>query len=228
MIIESCQCLCLDKRIKYWKQLEKDALAVGIPFEPFVVGGGKLLDHYDYIDNPNPDVSRWGYGVPGLKHTHWNALQSHKAMIRKTIVNKKDNVLFLEDDAYITSKFSDIWSKISKILTQSLSNWDIIYLGWWINGGDDSEFTLNTEKIYEENGEFGFDKIIQVGGLHGALINHTMYDTILRLPENNPIDYQLNRFHNCIQSYYIYPRLIHVKSIYSETEGCIFSRDEKL
>lgn len=227
MIIDSCQCLCLDKRKEHWEKLEKECLDVGIPFERFVAGKGELLDHYDYVDNPNPDVSNWGYGVPGLKHTHWNAFQCHHKMIQKAKLQGKKNVLILEDDSYLTSRFKTVWDVLKNEILVNLPQWQLLYLGWWI-GGEDSEYTLKTEKDFAERRVIGVQKMVRCGGLHGVIINENMYDTLLNLRPINPIDYQLNGLHGRIHSYYVYPRLIHVRSMYSETEGSVFNRQETL
>lgn len=227
MFIESCQCLCLDKRKEHWEKLEKQCLDVGIPFERFVAGAGHILDHYDYIDEVNPDVKGWGYGVPGLKHTHYSAFQCHQRMIKKAKEQGKSNVLMLEDDSYITSRFKPVWNALSQQITINIPHWDLLYLGWWI-GGEDSEYTVKTEDDFNKHRICGVEKMVRCGGLHGVIINHTMYDTLLSLPANNPIDWQLNSMHSRIQSYYVYPRLIHVRSMYSETEGANFNRQDDL
>lgn len=224
--IDKASCLCLDTR---WDTREKDIRDIelrlsilGTKIEFFTAGNGQDKDiEYDYIDDPNPDVSRWGYGREGFKHHHWNAFQCHQIMIQRAKDEHRQNLLMLEDDAYLTDRFEEIWS----VAQTRVPDFDILYLGWWI-GTEGDDFNEKVEKNYREKGIIGVDKVRQVGGLHGALINNSMFDFLLSLPANNPIDCQLNRYHHQIKSYYLFPKIIHTRTCYSECEGSIIERHD--
>ena len=58
-----------------------------------------------------------------------------------------------------------------------------------------------------------------LGGLHAALINKSMFEKMANLDPVDCMDSLLNRmFHQEINSYYICPKIIHDKGIFSEAE----------
>lgn len=220
--IDKASCLCLDKRwMERYEDIRDISLRLDCDFEFFLAGDGKTLDaNYDYIDEPDPDVSRWGYGRQGFKHHHWNAFHCHKEMIRRAKAEGRENLLMLEDDAYMTDRFEKIWKHISAFNPK----YDLLYLGWWISDEND-EFNKNIEKNWDDRGIIEIDVVRQVGGLHGVLVRNTMFDYILNLPANNPIDYQLNRCHDQFDSLYIRPKIIHTRTTYSMCEGSVITRN---
>lgn len=214
------QILALDARRDLWQELAKEVHGrLGCEVRPFICGDGNILPRsdYDHIDLPAKDMPAWGYGREGYKNHHYNAILCHKKMIRIAQANRWNKFLMLEDDAYITPRFEDIYSKLE------INNYDLLYLGWWI-GDEKDKWNTNIEKQYAQTKEIKINKVERLGGLHGVIINETIYDIILDLPENNPIDCQLNNIHNLINSYYITPKIIHVKSVYSFCEGSIIER----
>lgn len=214
-------CLALDKRKKEWLQLEQEALALGIDYENFVVGDGITLpkEEYDYIDDPNPDLSNWRYGNPKYKKNHYNAFMAHKIIIRRAKDAKLPYFLMLEDDAYFTARYTTIFDHLCKINPK----FDIIYLGWWM-GEETDEWNLKTEENYNTKGKISLLKATKHGGLHGAIIASSMYDFLLSLPPIDPIDSQLNNVHSQIQSYLLLPKIIHTKTMFSNCEGNVIER----
>lgn len=216
-------CLCLDKRKEHWFRLQKECSEVGINMTPFICGNGQILseNEYDQVDEENPDVSQWGYGIDGHKKNHYNALIAHKKIISKAKERDLPFFLMLEDDAYITSRFSDVLYEVTPYVT----DFDLLFLGWWIGDENDS-YNKELEVEYRKHKRVGHSRCSQIGGLHGVVIKESMYDFLLNLPENNPIDYQLNanEIHRQINSYYITPKIIHTKTMYSECEGSVIER----
>lgn len=214
----------MDKRKEHWLELQKSFENTEIKFQPFIAGDGSDSElKYDYIDNPNPDVSTWGYGREGFKHHHWNALQCHKRMIQYAKDCNWSSVLLLEDDAYLTSRFFNGLNYLDGFV--DYLNLDVLYLGWWVGDENDS-YNTAIEERFKDNQDFRLERVgDNLGGLHGALVFSHVYDYILSLPENNPIDSQLNMTRGILR-YIVQPKLIHVKSIYSFTEGVVLNRKE--
>lgn len=217
-------CLCLDKRKEHWQKLKGQLEILGEDMVTYVCGDGSDSElKYDQIDDINPDVSRWIYGVPHLKHHHWNALKAHKGMITMAKQNGWKSILMLEDDSYITSRFMNVLKKLSENPPDD-KEWLVAYLGWWM-GDENDEFNCNIEKAYNEDGTCGYAQVEgNLGGLHACVIKEEMYDLILSFPFENPIDTQLGQLRHLIPSIMIVPKIIHVQSIYSFTEGAVFNR----
>jgi hypothetical protein len=220
-------CLCLDKRKEHWQALQKDAEKNGINFIPFVCGDGsdKTLV-YDSIDIVNPDCSRWQYGVPGLKHHHYNAMVSHKKMIQLAQKLGLDRVLLMEDDACFLKRADEVVNSLSVAQYKAVEDADAAFLGWW-HQPDDTPFNMNIEENWKTNKESGIILVnpnFRIGGLHSVIVKSNMYDYILSLPLINPIDSQLCDASDRFTSVLIVPKIIHVKSMYSETEGAFFER----
>jgi len=227
--IDKAVCLCLDKRKEEWLDLEKQCLAKGLEFERFVVGDGKTLDasEYDRVDDPNPPVENWSYGNEVTKINHYNAFMSHQAIIQKAKEDGLNSILLLEDDAYFTERFDDVLEKLDKQTNIDSLPYDILFLGWWIGEADD-EWNLTAERLYNEHGSISVGKVSEAhftcGGLHGVIIRRGMFNKILELDPINPIDSQLNGMHHEINSFYVIPKIIHDKGIFSNCEQGITPR----
>jgi len=226
MQIKNAYCLCLDKRQEHWEDLQEQCESRGIKFHRFLVGKGELFpkEEYDYIDDPDPPIERWNYGREETVRNHCNAFLSHKVMLKKAVEEDLDNILFLEDDAYFTSRYDDVMKKVSDGIDKL--EWDMLYLGWWI-GFEDDEWNENIEQEYLEKGLASIARVRAapsfLGGFHGVIINKTMFKFLSELPPVSPLDDILNHnFHNgpiaSINSYYIMPKIIHDKGIFSECE----------
>ena len=226
--INKAFCLCLDKRQGEWLDLEKQCLSKGIPFEKFIVGDGLMFQpcQYDRIDETEFDFDSWEYGNDTTKLRHYNAFKSHQEIVKKAKSENLDRILILEDDAYFTERFDDVITKLSSQIEKM--EFDMLFLGWWI-GEEDDAWNEVVEELYHQNGSVGIGKVSEAhftcGGLHGVIINSTMFDAIIEMEPTNPIDAQLNRnFHEEIKSYYIMPKIIHDKGIFSNCEQNTIAR----
>ena len=224
--IEKAICLCLDKRKDHWEDLENQCSLKGIPFEKYVVGNGKTLDpsEYDYIDDQDPDMVAWAYGNPtdGTPVNHYNAFLCHQRIVQKAKDQKLKNFLMLEDDAYFTRRYDSVISDVQHHLDSEEFKWDMLYFGWWI-GHEGDEWNDGMEQAYAEEGFTAIARVFaNIGGLHGGVINHTMYDTLLSLNPVGPIDMQLNHLYLHgpvkIDSYFMVPKIIHDKGLFSECD----------
>lgn len=237
-MIDKTVCLCLNQR---WNERKCDILDMsnrirnfGSDFQIFMAQSSdypaiqdKDLPPIDYYDVPKYKLTKeilgWGYGNMNHKHNHWNALQCHKKIIEQAITEQRKNILMLEDDAYFTYRFELILNKIKDII--NTDKFPIIYFGWWF-GDENDEFNTNIEKAWDEESSIQILKAKVVGGLHAALIDRQLFNFLLNLPDNNPIDAQLNlcQIHDQINSILITPKMIHTRSTYSYCEGNILER----
>lgn len=228
--VDKIYCLCLDKRKDLWGELKADCERRGWDFTPFVAGDGTdPLLTYDLIDSTDFNPNTWGYGIPDGKIHHFNAFRCHQEMIRRCKQEGVKSVLMMEDDAYITYRFDTMHDYLSSQNVLPL-DFHLLYLGWWQGEHKDgmhAGVNLEIEKNWAESGQLGIGKVTQVGGLHGVIIHESLFDLILSMPPNNPVDFQINRFgHRLLNSYFIYPKMIGVRSCYSFTEKAFFQRDE--
>ena len=234
-IIDKATCLCIDQRFDE-RRFDLDNMGkrlgkLGADWECFhaLTENGDPWTPYDYVDVPKKDlakeIAQWGYGRDGYKHHHWNALHCHRIMIQKAKEEGRKNLLIVEDDAYMTDRFETVFDELSQFSVVKNNSYHILYFGWWISDEND-EFNKNIEKNWEENGTIRIDKVTQLGGLHGALINETMFDALLTLPANNPWDCQLNQFHNKLQTYYVEPKMFHTRTTFSHCEGSVIKRKD--
>jgi len=231
--IKKAYCLCLDKREEHWLDLKSQCEGKGLEFNRFLVGKGEISDpdEYDRIDLDEPPIDRWSYGGHAsntveetkIKRSHHcNAFLSHQAMAKKALEGGDEKVLFLEDDAYFTNRFDDVVSQLEDTILEL--EYDMLYLGWWI-GDEGDEFNNKVEKIWNEEGSAGTGDVSGVGGLHGVILSRGVLDAITRLDPIDPIDAQFNAFfHKYIKSYFIAPKIIHDKGIFSECEQSITER----
>ena len=233
--IKKAYCLCLDTRKEHWLDLKQQCESKGLEFNCFLVGKGEMLpkEDYDLIDVDTPDGlnSFWHYGghendsvekIIEKKTHHYNAFLSHQKMARKALKDGDEKVLFLEDDSYFTDRFNEVVKKLETKIEDT--DYDMLYLGWWI-GDEGDEFNEEIENIWKEKKDVAIGRSTKIAGLHGVIISRIMLNIIIRLDAINPIDAQLNKFfHDKIKSYFIAPKIIHDKGIFSESEQNVVER----
>ena len=205
-------------------------------------------EEYDHIDSPVPirlqNPSGWRYGgnpkvdtremMIFKKTRHYNAFLCHKKMAKRALSEGCKKVLFLEDDAYFTERFDDVVSKVVNHVEDL--DYDMLYLGWWIGSeGDLFNEAIETawkknketkackvEAIIEINGqEFQRGETSLIGGLHGVILKEKILKIIAeKLKPSHPVDAQFNRsfFHHKTKSYFLVPKIIHDKGIFSHCE----------
>jgi len=226
-----------DKRKFLWKQLERDCLARGWFTRLFISGDGSdsslIYDNIDPDPCNIPDSWKWGRNDENLnlsmKH-HYLAYLTHKKIIKYAADNNFPNILLVEDDAYLinsNNRFDKVWYKLLPEI-KSLK-WDLIYLGCHYgdyNWNEYGESNLQIEKEYKEQGIYRLTWIAQTGGLFGVLINNSIYDLILNLPAENPIDGQLSIFNlkREIKAYVIVPNIIYTYGGFSFCEQYTMKR----
>ncbi len=141
---------------------------------------------------------------------------SHKGVLDKIKEDKKyDYTIIFEDDFII--KCDNLEDEVKKILSKIDENkldFDIIYLGFNINGIIENTSNPEPQKVIDNICEFDYKNNIY--GLHGLLIKNKNVDKILSSIKemNEPIDVKYNKFikNNILRSYLIYPKLINVNT----------------
>lgn len=218
--------LSLDKRKEEWTDLNKQFRDAGFKnINHFYTGDGNILDKYDKINLPESFMynTQWQYGNEKGKKNHWNCFISHHMMINNAKRRGWDKFLMVEDDVYLTDRFHDVWD----LVKNNVPDFDLLYLGWWI-GHHEDELNKQLEQDWKDNKLCGVRNCpSQVGGFHSVIINSSIYDLLLSVNCICPYDYMLNSYqaHKSIKSYYIYPKMTHIKNIHSYCEDTLIERE---
>lgn len=198
-IIDRAICLVLDKRIDNWRQIQWDFDRLGIKVDRFLVGD-RSLKHlsYNLLDDdilPPKYENSTNYPTWWARPNAYNAWKSHHQMILESIDRQDGRVLFLEDDIELAEDFDEVWCSAYKKL-QMLS-WDMLYLGWYSNGG-----LTDTDNEY-------IKKITgPVAGLHGVIITQSILLEMATWLPLGPYDEMLQSIHHKYNCYAIYPSII--------------------
>lgn len=205
-MIDKAICLFIDKRKRFCPFMIEQFQELGIPLQIFMAGDGKILpieeyDHIDIEDIPNS----WSYGSGNVRKNNYNIYLCHQKMLQIAKKEKLNNVLFLEDDAIILKRFSLIINDILNYLDTIY--WESCYLG------HHKQEMLEEEQQYQKDGIVRIlPKTNNIGGFHGALLNHTSFDKLLEIPPIENMDIQCPKY---TKLYYTIPRLIFYRNTHS-------------
>lgn len=205
MKIDKAICLCVDKRQKFFQSIQNQLKRVNIPAKLFIAGDGKLLPNikYDHIDTE--DISPlWTYASGQARINNYNVFLCHQKMLQLAKQENLNNVLFLEDDFIILSRFSSIINQIFDKLDKVY--WDCCLLGYH------RPSMIQDEQIYQQNKLISIHKTNDTGGFHGVLINKSAFDKLLALQPTQNMDMLCPRH---VITYYSIPRLIFYRNINS-------------
>jgi hypothetical protein len=209
--IDKAQCLILDKRYIEWiSTTQLSFINKGINLIPFIAGNGKNIDldynHIDLIESPpitkftTKELTSW------RKYPNaYNAYLCHKKMIEQALLEKRKNLLIVEDDAFIENDFDEILEEAESFLLQS--KWDMIYFGAYHKN---TSSPMANNYVRQVNGSAGF---------HCVLIHNRIFDLMLEYGPIGPMDEVCNKFiHQTHKCYAIYPSIVTQKSGYSYIE----------
>ena len=159
----------LDRSTNRKRSMEIMCANQGINPERFPAIDGKLLD----LDDPKYEKAlkkiKWWFLIENRKNVgHFGCYLSHMAVFEKFLKTDKEYCFILEDDAEIL--VTDIKREIIKNMNNLPRGWDILLLGYEVNGGPDG---------YEEVREGNKDTRLKDGllnlnyftGLQGYIIN---------------------------------------------------------
>lgn len=124
----------LDRSPDRRKSMEQMCASQGINPERFPAIDGKLLD----LDDPKYEKAlkkiKWWFLVDNKKNVgHFGCYLSHMAVFEKFLKTDKEYCFILEDDAEILVR--DIKYEIMKNMKNLPIGWDILLLGYEVNGG---------------------------------------------------------------------------------------------
>jgi hypothetical protein len=229
-MIDKMVCLGLDKRKDMWPKLQEQVQrCLGIPLEIFVCGDGNdIILKYDHIDTNDIGID--------FRYTrnkaHYNAYLCHKKIFHDAYESGVNNLLFLEDDAYlIEDRMRLLYEDKCKEVIES-NRWDVIYLGWWQKRtGYLSEDREDLEDIWQRHKLFNIEEVPhppflqhETCGLHGILISRPILK-VLANASYGPIDCFLHQNFNLLRAYFMWPKVVHTYSTWSYCENNMCNRN---
>lgn len=204
-------CLCVDKRHEHFKRVVAEFDKQKTDVELFIAGDGQTLpkDMYSRVDKKPPQ--RHGYPAWSRRPNSWNAFQSFRQIVETLKEEEVNTCGIYEDDVQFLPNFSDVLQAAGSQIEERGIEWDMLYLG--------ANHAFATVEQWGDN----LLKLNGSGCWHAVLINnsyHNMYDAILSLPQNGPIDQMagkiLHKKYNC---YAVWPTVAIQKPGFSHCEG---------
>lgn len=221
--IDRAVCLTLDKRIKYARELCKDAKIYDIDLQLFIAGNGQYDLFYDHIDGTDlppmipgkslqEGIYTW-YQSPEM----YNAFLCHKEIITKAYNDGVEVLLMMEDDAVFADDFDHIIEQVDEYFQNN--NWDVIYLGSYVLHKDAN--IKMAPHIYQ--------MIDDIGGFHGVIMKRRVMEIAKDFQPYETMDglFCHSGFQEKFDMYFIDPSIINQKAGYSCTAGC-FSNYKKV
>ncbi len=203
-------CLNLDKRIGEQERIRVDFKSkLNIDVEFFVAGDGHTLpaEKYDHIDIVPPS-GRSGYPAWVSRPNSYNAFLCFKKIIHKAKDWDLSSVLILEDDVVLTDNATEILANTSLQIRTLDYWWDILYFGINNSGGKNQLIAPNLLKVNSG------------GCFHAVCLRETVFDDILNLPMEGPIDGMVEKYlHKTKKCYACYPNIALTKPGFSFCEG---------
>lgn len=168
----------LDRSLDRRKYIEKSCYYQGIVAERFPGIDGKLLN----LDDPKYEKAlrkiKWWFLIENRKNVgHFGCYLSHMEIYNKFLKTDKQYCFILEDDAEFI--VPNIKNEIVKNMKNLPNDWDILLLGYEVNGGPNG---------YKEVREGNKDTVLKDGllnlnyftGLHGYIINKKSADKLIK------------------------------------------------
>ena len=159
----------LDRSTNRKRSMEIMCANQGINPERFPAIDGKLLD----LDDPKYEKAlkkiKWWFLIENRKNVgHFGCYLSHMAVFEKFLKTDKEYCFILEDDAEIL--VTDIKREIIKNMNNLPRGWDILLLGYEVNGGPDGykEVREGNKDTKLKNGLLNLNYFT---GLQGYIIN---------------------------------------------------------
>lgn len=182
-----CVCLIVDHRWHFHTRIQEDFGRYGIRVEFFLAGTPQdVIPNapgtdmsiarccYDHIDESPP--TRMGYLAWANRPNSWNAFLSFRKIIELAKEKGAATLLLLEDDAYTTADFPDVVGRAYRDLLEADPAWSMLYLGANHTFSRTEPVTSNLLRVYGS------------GCFHAVCLNSSVFDTILSLPMEGPID----------------------------------------
>jgi GR25 family glycosyltransferase involved in LPS biosynthesis len=208
-------CLCLDRRLNQWEELEKAFLDRGAKPERFVVGKGKVLpkDQYSLIDPMGQPIHHeWDIHSFGLNAYY--CYMAHREILKKAQKEGVRNLLLLEDDCKLLENFDEVIDNVEKEVEENNISWDMLYYGSNHSGGKTKKVSNHLLKLL--GGTYCFH-CVAINQSHNNMLSH-----LLSMPLQGPFDWLTSRItqpqYNC---YAIWPSIAIQKPGMSYVMGSI-------
>ena len=188
--IDKIICLCLDKRVELWSELDEQVKSIfGRPMQKFIAGDGQSLDGhaYDKVDNNEKPLTSGQHSWVERPNAY-NAWKCHKEMMNIVLEEGVGNALFLEDDAYFTNDFVENLQQIE------YKEWDGLWLGSY-HGGNPTG--------YEMREKFKIERSERHAGFHACILKRNIIERLVTYDPIGPMDQILgskmaNQYNFCV------------------------------
>lgn len=212
-------CLNLDKRFSEQERISQDFLQkLGVKVEFFICGDGNTLpaNVYNHVDII-PPVRDSGYPAWRNRPNSYNAFLCFKRIIEEAKKDGVEKLLLLEDDVTLSDNARQVCAQAYLDLLNFDYGWNIFYLG--INNTNARQTRITNNLLKVNSG----------GCFHGVCLHESVYDAILNLPMDGPIDQMVERhLHKEKACYACYPNIALVKPGFSYCEGYDVDYNEML
>lgn len=213
--IDSTVVLTLDKRVEMVKPLLNSLSELGLKPQSFNVGKTGT-DHTDVNELPPKLPKSTNYPTWWASPNAYNAWLSHEKILRKAYQDGVENLLLVEDDAFLENDFKEILKSIEPTLEKT--QWDMLYFGCYNYEG--SWTKTDNKNLLRLNGS---------GGWHGVLLKRNVIAELLNFPPIGPYDWICGKYiHPIFSCYAVYPCIIsQLDQIYSNVEQTVLTKPSR-
>ena len=171
-------CLVIDQRADIALNLIESYNNVGIKVIPFLAGNGRVFKKYNYIDtNEISPYALYNDRDINTRIRAYNCWKCHRLIFLNFVQQYKndDYLLLIEDDAILTSDFTDILDNIEGYF--QYNTFDMLYFG--------SHFSSDSfKKTYHPN----LLRLYNGGGFHSVMISYKIVKELLSFEPTCPYD----------------------------------------
>lgn len=192
----------IDRRCQDWPRITEIVEGKRGKLHWYVAGDGSNPNlKYDRID-PTEIPKTWR-GYPNS----YKAYLCFRDIIKRAKAENLQSILILEDDIQVTEDFDNVLNLALMQMKMDSRRWDMLYLGANHTWSKTYEVSPNLLKL---NGSVCW---------HAIGLQKTVFDAILNLPMQYPIDAEAATLHNYYDCYAVWPSIVIQRPGFSEVEG---------